>query len=169
MAAVSKVLGFGQFTLRLLQVCASAIVLGIFSYFLAVLADHDVHIAPWLIAVEVISGAATLYSIASSICLPLSRKGFFGGLAMAFDLVFAVGCIAIAIMARQGAASCSGHVKTPLGDGDANDQAAGFGDDGFGTGDGQQITYKAGLGLACRLQKAAFAVAMIGMYVVRES
>ena len=167
MAVASKALGFCQLGLRILQFCASAIILGIFSYFLAVLGDHDVPIGPWVIAVEVISGVTMLYTITTSICLPLSRKSFFGKLAMAWDFVFGVAMIAIAIMARAGANSCHGQINTPLGSGNANDPAAGFGGDGFGAGNGQKLTYMVDLGLACRLQKAAFTVSIIGMYVLR--
>lgn len=56
--------------LRLFQTClyalafaCSAVALGIYSYFLAVLADRDVHIPTWEKAVEGLSGAAVLYTI----------------------------------------------------------------------------------------------------------
>lgn len=152
--------------LRIIQVCASAIIFGIFAYFVATLGDHDLHIEPWHIAVTVISGAAMVYSIiASALTLLLGGKPFFAIIGMALDLIFGAGMVAIAIMDRAGTQSCSGRVDTPLGTGDADTNAPGFGDGGFGVGDGQKFTYMADLKLACRLQKATFAVSIIAMSV----
>ena len=65
--------------------------------------------------------------------------------------------IAIAVMTRDGAHSCSGNVQTPLGNGPSRSRQ------GFGSnGQGDQITYAASLGTACRLNKACFAVAIVG-------
>ena len=70
--------------------------------------------------------------------------------------------IAIAVMTRHGADSCKGTVNTPLGTGPVNSQAAGYGKNGFGFGGGENVTYLPKLGLACRLNSAAFAVSIIG-------
>ena len=65
--------------------------------------------------------------------------------------------IAVAVLTRDGASSCSGNVNTPLGDGPASSK------EGFGSnGQGNQITYAASLGTTCKLNTACFAVAIIG-------
>lgn len=73
--------------------------------------------------------------------------------------------IAIAVMTRHGAHSCSGNVNTPLGSGPSNSNAAGYGSNGFGFGSGENATYSPNLGLACRLNTAAFAVSIIGAFL----
>lgn len=68
--------------------------------------------------------------------------------------------VAIAVMTRDGASSCSGNVETPLGDGPENSK------EGFGSnGQGDQITYSASLGTICKLNTACFAVAIIGAFL----
>jgi hypothetical protein len=52
-----------QTFLYLLAFACAAIILGIYSYFLSVLADRDILIRTWTKAVEGLSGAATLYTI----------------------------------------------------------------------------------------------------------
>ena len=65
--------------------------------------------------------------------------------------------VAIAVLTRDGAHSCSGNVRTPLGNG-SSDSKEGFGSNG----QGNQVTYAASLGTACRLNTACFAVAILG-------
>jgi hypothetical protein len=147
---------------RVLQFLASAVILGIFSYFLAVLADHHLPIATWIRAVEGMSGAATLYALLAALfTLCLGGVMFFGFIAMVLDACF-VGCmIAIAVLTRDGTQTCSGSVITPLGNGPVDSNAVGYGSDGFGFGSGQNVTYLPNLGLACRLEKTVFAVSII--------
>ena len=65
--------------------------------------------------------------------------------------------VAIAVLTRDGAHSCTGNVRTPLGNGSSNSK------EGFGSnGQGNQITYAASLGTTCRLNTACFAVAILG-------
>ncbi len=78
------------------------------------------------------------------------------------DILFCGAFVAIAIMIRAGASSCTGLVNTPLGSGESNSNAQGYGANGFGFGTTQKSTYMPNLGLACRLNTAAFAVAVIG-------
>jgi len=78
------------------------------------------------------------------------------------DILFCGAFIAIAIIIRAGAGSCTGLVNTPLGSGESNSISPGYGANGFGFGANQSSTYKPNLGLACRLNTAAFAVAVIG-------
>lgn len=49
--------------LRVIEFACAAIVLGIYSYFLAVLAKHDTPIPTWEKAVEGMAGAGVLYTI----------------------------------------------------------------------------------------------------------
>ncbi|KAK3056588.1 hypothetical protein LTR09_002381 [Extremus antarcticus] len=141
--------------------CAG-IILGVYSYFLSVQADRNDPIAQWQKAVEGISGAAVLYLIfAIVLTCCLGGIAFFAFLALVLDVLFAAGFIAIAVLTRDGAHSCKGNVNTPIGSGPANADN-GFGANGIGGGQGQNVTYAVHLGLACRLNTAAFAVSIIG-------
>ncbi|EGC47725.1 conserved hypothetical protein [Histoplasma capsulatum var. duboisii H88] len=163
MSTAGFLIRFTNFFFRLFQLAASAIILGIFSYFLAVLTDHNMPIARWVKAVTGISGVATLYTLTASIfTLCIGGIAFFAALMLVLDICFVCGFIAIAIMTRHGANSCSGIVVTPLGTGAANQPAPGFGEGGFGTGGDRHFTYMPSLGYACRLQKGSLAVAIIG-------
>ncbi|KAK4548064.1 hypothetical protein LTR36_010784 [Oleoguttula mirabilis] len=146
-----------------LFLCA-AIILGIYSYFLSVLADRNDPIAKWTRAVEGISGAATLYLI-----FAVLLTCCFGGVsALAFtavvlDILFCGTMIAVAIMTRHGASSCKGYVRTPLGNGQASSGSGGFGN-GFGEGGSNSdnnVTYSVHLGTACNLNTAVFALSLI--------
>merc|ERR1711939_1008513 len=75
MAFGGALLRFGQTGLRLLEFACAAIVLGIYSYFLSVLADKNIHIPAWEKAVEGMSGVACLYLI---FCVLLTL--FLGGI-----------------------------------------------------------------------------------------
>ncbi|QIW97829.1 hypothetical protein AMS68_003347 [Peltaster fructicola] len=152
--------------LRLLQTvlyficfCCAAVVLGIYSYFLAVQADRDEYIPTWQKAVEGLSGAAVLYTIfAVVLTCCLAGVSFFSFLGLVMDILFVGAFIAIAIMTRDGASSCSGYVNTPLGNGDVNSQAQ-----GYGGGDNTNYTYAVKYYTACRLNTAAFAVSIIAI------
>jgi len=142
----------------ILWLCA-AIILGIYSYFLSVLADRNLHIPTWEKAVEGIAGAAVLYLIFATLltcCL-----GGITGLAImgiVLDLFFCAGMIAIAVLTRHGAGSCKGNVNTPLGTGPASNDN-GFGKGGFGSN--SSAVYSVHLGLACELNTVCFAVSLI--------
>ena len=146
--------------------CCAGIILGVYSYFLSVLADRDDPIANWKKAVEGISGAAVLYTIfAIVLTCCLGGISFFAFLALVLDILFAAGMIAIAVMARDGAGSCSGNVQTPIGNGDSRQEGSGFGGNGIGTDAGENLTYASSLHTACRLNTAAFAVAIVGAFL----
>ncbi|KAF2161770.1 hypothetical protein M409DRAFT_58846 [Zasmidium cellare ATCC 36951] len=150
-----------QTFLYALAFCCSAVILGIYSYFLSVLADRDIAIPTWEKAVEGLSGAAVLYLIfAVILTCCLGGIQVFAFLALVLDICFVGAMIAIAVMTRHGASSCSGIVNTPLGTGEANSHAAGFNGD-FGFGDNDTLTYAVSLHTACRLNTAAFAVSII--------
>ena len=140
--------------IRILQFLASVLVLGIFSYFLASLAKHHLHIATYLRAVEGISGAAVLYTILAVVltCF-LGGITFFAFLAIVLDVCFIGGFVAVAILTRAGAHSCRGTVSTPLGTGNAASHQSDL-------TRGTNTIFKPSLGVACKLQKAVFAVAI---------
>lgn len=146
-----------QTLIRLLQLLGSAAILGIFSYFLAVLNRHDLTTWKWVRAVEGIAGAAVLYTLLTTLltCFVGGHMAF-GGLALLLDLLFIGGMIAIAVLCRGGARSCDGFVSTALGDGDAERG----GPSNLNTG-GRR--YTPNYERACRLEKAAFALALILM------
>jgi hypothetical protein len=150
MGAGGVVIRFFNLAIRVLQFLAAAVILGIFSYFLAVQSQHNQPIPTWMKAVEGLSGAATLYGLLGSLftCC-MGGLAFFAFLAIVLDVCFIGAMIAIAVMTRDGTQSCSGNVNTPVGSGADNvDSASGV-----------------RLGYACMLEKVTFAVSIIGMLV----
>jgi len=144
-----------------LEFCCAAIILGIYSYFLAVLADRNVNIPMWAQAVTGLSGGTVLYTIFAIIftCC-LGGKTFFALLGLIFNVLCCGAMIAVAVLTRDGAHSCSGIVNTPLGTGPSNSRQ------GFDSnGQGRQWTYAASYGTACNLNTACFAVAIIGAFL----
>ena len=155
-----------QTFLYVLLFCCSGIILGVYSYFLSVQADRNVAIPNWQKAVEGISGAAVLYLIfAVVLTCCLGGISFFAFLALVLDVLFAAAMIAVAVLTRDGASSCTGDVDTPLGNGPADSNTGGFGGEGFGSGGGENLTYSASLGSICRLNTAAFAVAILAAFL----
>ena len=143
--------------IRLLQLLSAALILGIFSYFLAVLSKHHLHIITWSKAVEGIAGAGVIYAAIAIIftCL-FGGLSFFTAIALFFDICFIGGFVAIAILTRAGAKSCNGNVSTPIGSGNAKTgQSSSGGHFGLSSG-----TYTPNLSRACKLEKAVFAVAI---------
>jgi len=131
----------------------SAIILGIYSYFLAVLSDRDLKILNDWKAVEGLSGAAVLYTIFAVVLTScLGGVSFFAFLAIVLDLCFCGCMVAIAVMTREGAHSCHGFVRTPLGNGPASSHGGGF---------DHKAVYAVSLETACKLNKAAFAVSIV--------
>ncbi|KUJ11421.1 uncharacterized protein LY89DRAFT_565821, partial [Mollisia scopiformis] len=143
--------------LRIIEFCCAAIILGIFSYFLATLHNHDLHIDTYIRAVEGISGAAVLYTIfALLLVCCLGGIAFFSVIGMILDLCFTGAFIYIAWATRGGAHSCRGYVNTPLGSGNTyTTSVANQGTSG--------ITHIASLHTSCELEKACFAVAIVGL------
>lgn len=151
-------LKFGSTALYAIEFCCAGIILGIYSYFLAVQADRNVGIPTWQKAVTGLAGGVVLYTIfAVVLTCCLGGKTIFAFLAMVFNLLCCGAMVAVAVMTRDGADSCSGNVNTPLGNGDSSLK------DGFSNGnDNREITYSVSLGTACRLNSASFAVAILG-------
>lgn len=157
MSVGGAVLRFGGLFLRILQLCCAGAILGIYSYFLSVLADRDIHIDAWKLAVEGLSGGAVVYILLAILfVLCLGGNAFIGFLIIFFDLLFIGAFIAIAWFARHGVNSCNGTVNTPLGTGLASTNAV---------GSGQYSTYFPSLGTACKLNTAVFALAIIAIFL----
>ncbi|KAM3418436.1 hypothetical protein BST61_g4423 [Cercospora zeina] len=146
-----------QTFLYLLAFCCAAVILGIFSYFLATIADRNGTIFTWVKAVEGISGAAVVYTIfAVILTCCLGGISFFAFLAIVLDIAFVGGMVAIAILTRRATDSCDGVVTTPLGTFPALSTSDGF---------GGEFTYQVSQRTACRFQKACFAVSIIGAFI----
>ena len=146
---------------RGIEFCCAAIILGIFSYFLASLSNHHLHIDTWIRAVEGLSGAAVLYTLfALLLVFCVGGIAIFSALGMFFDLAFLGSFIYLAYALRNGRYSCSGYVNTPLGSGNTNVVST------VSSGSGGFVVLPS-LKTACRLQKACFAVALVGLYVLR--
>jgi hypothetical protein len=86
----------------------------------------------------------------------LGGISFFSFLGLVLDVCFVGAMIAVAVMTRHGADSCSGYVRTPLGDGQSTASTGGF---------DNHITYSVHLHTACRLNTAAFAVSIIAAFL----
>lgn len=134
------------------------IILGIFAYFLAALNNHNQHIPTWIKAVEGISGVAVLYTLcALFFVFCLGGMLIFSSLGMLLDLCFLGAFIYLAYATRQGRHSCSGNVNTPLGSGNTNvNNQVPFSN----TKGGVKLP---SLSTACKLNKACFAVAIVGL------
>lgn len=145
--------------LRVIEFCCAAIILGIFSYFLATLHNHGLHIDTYIRAVEGISGAGVLYTVCALllVCF-LGGIKFLSAIAMLLDLCFAGAFAYVAYANRGGDGSCKGFVNTPFGDGQINgNQSVASNRKGF--------TELPSLHTACKLETACFAVAIVAAYV----
>ncbi|MCJ1276539.1 hypothetical protein MMC21_004345 [Puttea exsequens] len=127
--------------LRILEFCIAALILGIFSYYLAVLSRRAGNgaIPKWEKAVEGISGVAVVYTAFAVIltCF-LGGIAFFSFLGIALDICFIGGFLAIAVLADGGRHSCGRTNNSPIGPGEH---------------------------LSCQLQRVAFIVAVIGAFL----
>jgi hypothetical protein len=161
MAFAGAALRITQTGLRIVQLLCAIVVLGVYSYFLAVLSRHHLPMSNWDRAVEGMSGASVLYlffAVFLTVCL--GGVSFFAFFAVVLDVCF-IGCYcAIAWFNRGGAGSCSGNVNTVLGNGPASSSAV-----GFGFGSGQNGNYTPNLHRTCRLETAVFAVSIINIFL----
>jgi hypothetical protein len=168
MALGGAVLRLTQTALRVIQLLCGIVALAIFSYFLAVLSDHKLPIHTWVRAVEGMSGASVLYLLfAILLTIFLGGNIFICFIVVVLDICF-VGCYAaVAYYNHGGAGSCQGNVDTVLGSGPSDSSAPGYGANGFGFGFGgnQSATYAPNLRLACKLETAVFAVAIINVFL----
>lgn len=164
MALGGALLRVVQTLLRVIQLCCAIVACGVFAYYLAVLNDHNLPIATYVRAVTGMSGAAIVYlAFAVVLTLCLAGVAFLGFIAIVLDIAFAGCFVAIAYFSRGGAGSCTGEVRTPLGNGPSDSDAEGYGKDGFGFGNGGNATYRPSLYRACKLETAVFAVSILAM------
>lgn len=147
--------------LRAIQFLCAALILAIYSYFLAALANHSLPTPTSVRAVEGISGFAVLYSLVCILilcCFPRAAAAhpFTSLVSMGLDVAFAAAFIYVVSANRGGAGSCSGYVETPFGNGDAESGKIENGSDGF-------TALPSSLGMACRLETACLAVGIIAL------
>jgi hypothetical protein len=139
------------------EFCCAAVILAIFTYFVATLHGHGLGIDNYVRSVEGIAGAAVLYTVCGLLLLwCLAGLTLFAALALLIDLAFVGAFVYVAYQTRGGAGSCAGYVDTPLGSGDADasDHPAPAPYDGLPS-----------LKRACRLETACFAVSIVALYV----
>lgn len=167
MAVGGIILRFGYLILRVLQFCVAGIGLGLFSYFLSVLADRNISIPSRWLAVEGLTGSATLYTLLAfvfGICL--AGNAVFGFLGILLDICFVGAFAYVAYATRHGTDSCKGFVQTPLGNGQSNSyNLGGYGPDGFGSGSGENLTYSVSLHTACIFNRVVFACSIIAIFL----
>jgi len=134
----------------------SAVILGIYSYFLATEKTHHAGILIKHRAIEGIGGSGVLYTlIALVLTCFLGGIALFAFLGVILDLLFTGGFIAVAIMTKDGATSCKGNnLKTPLGNGPSTSHIGRNG-----------AIYTPMLRTVCHLESAVFAVSIIGAFL----
>jgi hypothetical protein len=148
-------LKFLQWFLRGVEFCCAALILGVYSYFLAALHNHNLHIDTDVRAVTGIAGAAVLYTLIGLLLLCCCAGLTFASLvAIVLDLAFAGAFIYVAVANRHGASSCRGYLDTPFGNGRAGDTVNGS--NGF--------TSLPSFRTACRLQSACLAVSIVAIF-----
>jgi len=150
-------LKFVQWFIRGIEFCCAAIILALFSYFLAAMANHNIFIPNWIRAVEGISGAAVLYTLVGLLLLCcVAGHPFTSFIAIVLDICFIAGFIYIAVTnGRTGTGSCKGHVDTVFGSGNAESNVPDNNTNGF--------TALPSLRQACNMQKAVLAVSIVGI------
>ncbi|KAK7427962.1 hypothetical protein QQZ08_005575 [Neonectria magnoliae] len=147
-------LKFAQWFIRGVQFACAALILAIYSYFLATLHNHKLSISDTIRAVEGISGLAVLYTLAGLVllcCLAGHTASSF--IAVVLDVAFIGAFIYVAVANKDGSSDCTGYLDTPFGRGKAGEKAKGS--DGF--------TALPSFKVACRLQSACLALAIIAI------
>jgi hypothetical protein len=141
-------LKFLQWFVRGVQFCCSAVVLALFSFYLAVAARNNVEIPTWVRAVEGISGVGVLYTLLGLLLLCcLAGHPFTSFIAIVLDVAFVGAFIYVAQANRGGASSCTGRIDTPFGSGDANTSLDGL------------PSFRS----ICQMQSAALAVSIVAI------
>ncbi|KAJ2989754.1 hypothetical protein NUW58_g3305 [Xylaria curta] len=138
-----------QWFIRGVQFLSCAVVLALFSYFLAVASRNNYNIPTWTKAVEGISGVGVLYTLTGLLLLCcVAGHPFASGIAIILDIAFVGAFIYVAQANRGGASSCTDTVDTLFGTRPAED------DLGSGLPNFRQI---------CQMQKAVLAVSIIAL------
>ncbi|GKU01734.1 hypothetical protein FLAG1_03842 [Fusarium langsethiae] len=153
-AKAGTALKFLQWFIRGIQFACAALILAIYSYFLATLHNHNFSISNKIRAVEGISGVAVLYTAAALLLLCcLAGRTLSSLLAIVLDIAFVGAFIYVAVANKGGASSCTGYLDTPFGRGQAGNTAEGS--DGF--------TALPSYRTACKLQSACLAVSIVAI------
>lgn len=143
-----------QWLVRSVQLFCGVIILGIYSYFLAALANHHLPSSTNVRAVEGIAGVAVGYALFGLLLLCcLAGRTLTSFVAMCLDFAFLCAYIFVAVANKGGAGSCTGEVNTVFGkgkDGDQLDAGGGF-------------TKIPSYHTACKLETACMAIAIIAM------
>ncbi|KAI0881022.1 uncharacterized protein GGS22DRAFT_173142 [Annulohypoxylon maeteangense] len=138
-----------QWFFRGIQFCCSALILAIFSYFLATLSNRGLTIPTWTRAVEGISGIGVLYTIVGLLLLCcLAGHPFTSFIAIVLDICFIGAYIYVASSTRAGASSCTGTVDTVFGSGQAESLI-----------NDKHPTYRE----ACQMETACLAVSIVAI------
>jgi len=146
-----------QWVLRAVELGCAAVVLGIYSYFLATLHNHGLTINQYIRSIEGLSGGAVLYTLLALLFLCcLGGLPVFAFLAFLLDILFVGAFIYIAYENRHGANSCRGDVVTVFGTGNTNT-------DNTVTAPQGGVTLLPSFHEACRLETAVFAVSIIAI------
>jgi hypothetical protein len=154
-ARVGFCLKFLQWTIRGIQFLCAALILGVYSYFLAALHNHDINSSNQVRAVEGIAGSAVLYTLIALLLLCcVAGFAFTSFVAIVLDLAFIGAFIYVAVANRGGAGSCQGYLDTPFGRGRASEVAE---------GNRGGFTRLPSYHTACRLQTACLAVSIIAI------
>lgn len=145
-----------QWLFRGIQFICSVVILGIYSYFLATMVNHNITIPTGLKAIEGISVIGTVYTLIGIFlvcCLAGHVATSF--IALVIDIGLIGGYIYVAVANRDGASSCSGSsVGSPYGTGDA-DSTPSSSDSGVV----RLPTYA----VACRMESACLAASCVAM------
>ncbi|KAI0525650.1 hypothetical protein F5B22DRAFT_658457 [Xylaria bambusicola] len=111
-----------QWFVRGIQFGSCAVALALFSYFLAVAAQHNYRIPTWSKAVEGIAGVGVLYTLLGLLLLCcVAGHPFASAIAIILDIAFIGAFIYVAQANRGGASSCRGTVSTVFGRRPASD------------------------------------------------
>ncbi|KAF7532254.1 hypothetical protein G7Z17_g13659 [Cylindrodendrum hubeiense] len=147
-------LKFVQWFIRGVQFACAALILAIYSYFLAALHNHKLSISTKVRAVEGISGVAVLYTLSGLLLLCcLAGRTLSSFFAVILDVAFIGAFIYVAVANREGSSDCTGTLKTPFGTGKAGSKPKSS--DGFTS----LPTFRA----ACKLESACLAIAIIAI------
>jgi len=154
-ATASRALRALQYFLRAIEFACAALILALYSYFLATLSNHSLPISTSIRAVEGISGAGVLYTILAILflcCAP--GHPFLSFILMVLDVCFAGAFIYVAAANKDGASSCNGEVSTAFGKGNADTNIKSEGDGWLAL---------PSLRLACKMESACLAVAIVAV------
>ncbi|KAM3454931.1 hypothetical protein MY3296_002713 [Beauveria thailandica] len=144
-----------QWLIRLVQLLCAVIILGIYSYLLAALANHNLPTPTNVRAVEGVVGVAVAYALLGLLLLCcFAGRTLASFVAMCFDFAFLAAYIFVAVANKNGAGSCTGEVMTVFGKGKAEDTLD------AGGGFTKIPSYRT----ACKLETACLAIAIIAIF-----